>query len=426
VNDTHLAIKRVLAMHQRRRMQRLVVFASGVFVFMLLAWFFTNDGPAPTDSDLIPPPATSDARPPRAPDLLKLTLAAATGVDSKEVAGRPAWTWDTPLLSRTVGANAVALDDLRDLVSQTDWSPNHPTWGLEDLGSNANWDELRQAKAASIAYFARLNDDEAAMQSALELATLARRMQSVTAWPTFYARGIELHQLACECMAEVVRSSHLTSRKLALYQAEFENAAPSDAQLREVLGHFYNFERHIVLDPAARAQARSGKAVPRLFFKPNQTLDLFAKAFRGLRGEVTKTPYARIDPVTTLIGAQGSPLTTLLNPNRSGITHANQRIWPYALLVDRQGLQSARHLLVLTAFAIRRYALDHGSLPQTLSDLLPNYFNDLPKDPFNGEPLHYDAARGLLYSVGQDYRDSGGHVGTTPLSDSYEPTLSVK
>lgn len=32
----------------------------------------------------------------------------------------------------------------------------------------------------------------------------------------------------------------------------------------------------------------------------------------------------------------------------------------------------------------------------------------LPNDPFDGEPVRYDAQRAILYSVGEDFRDDGG------------------
>ncbi len=430
IDAKHLAIKQMLADEQRRRMQKLVAVAMGTFVFMLLAWFYTADDAMPMDNDLLTPEKTLDpsARPPRAPDLLKLALESAVPVGSDTIAGQPAWRWETMLLANTARANAVALDNLRDLVSQKDWSPQHSTWELEDLGTNPKWEDLRLAKTASIAYFAKLNDDESAMQAALELAILAKQMQGVHAWPTFYARGIELHQLACENISELLRTTRLNSRKLAYFQQEFERAAPSETLLHDAMSHYYRFEKELVLSSNSRNRSSTAKRLPRIFFKPNQTLELFAKSFRELRNGATQPPYLSSVsmPIASWIGPPNSPLTTLTSPNRSGITHANQRIWPYAMLVERQGLQSARHVVVLTQFAIRRCAMDHGKLPQTLSDLMPNYLRDLPKDPYNGEPLHYDAQRGVLYSIGQDYKDDGGRIGNTPLSDAFEPTAQVK
>ncbi len=66
--------------------------------------------------------------------------------------------------------------------------------------------------------------------------------------------------------------------------------------------------------------------------------------------------------------------------------------------------------LAAVALAARWYALDHDDrLAQNLRDLVPAYLPALPRDPFTaGEPLRYDAARAIVYSVGEDGADDGG------------------
>ena len=73
--------------------------------------------------------------------------------------------------------------------------------------------------------------------------------------------------------------------------------------------------------------------------------------------------------------------------------------------------------LAAAALAVRRHARDHdGAPPPTLDALVPRYLPRVPADPMAaaGE-LRYDAARGLLWSVGEDSRDDGGDA--TPRPD---------
>jgi hypothetical protein len=60
--------------------------------------------------------------------------------------------------------------------------------------------------------------------------------------------------------------------------------------------------------------------------------------------------------------------------------------------------------------AIQRYRLAAGALPDTLADLVPAYFDDIPKDPFDGNELRYSKrdAGYVIYSVGEDLSDDGG------------------
>jgi hypothetical protein len=60
--------------------------------------------------------------------------------------------------------------------------------------------------------------------------------------------------------------------------------------------------------------------------------------------------------------------------------------------------------------AIQRYRLAKGELPDMLAELVPDYFDTVPKDPFDGNELRYKK-RGtgfVIYSIGEDLSDDGG------------------
>lgn len=71
-----------------------------------------------------------------------------------------------------------------------------------------------------------------------------------------------------------------------------------------------------------------------------------------------------------------------------------------------------RRRMTATALAIRWYAIDHdGQLPESLTDLTPNYLPKIPLDALaNGGPIRYaaDNNRPRLYSVGENGVDDGG------------------
>jgi hypothetical protein len=82
----------------------------------------------------------------------------------------------------------------------------------------------------------------------------------------------------------------------------------------------------------------------------------------------------------------------------------------------REGLMQARdrHLaemrLLICDLAIRAYALDRGHNPAKLTELVPDYLPEAPKDPFSGGQLVYRITPNgyLLYSVGVNRVDDGG------------------
>jgi len=72
--------------------------------------------------------------------------------------------------------------------------------------------------------------------------------------------------------------------------------------------------------------------------------------------------------------------------------------------------ETARQLAV-TGIGLRRYFLRHGSYPQELTALMPEFLPTLPRDPVDGKPLRYRAVGQesfVLYSVGTDGVDDGG------------------
>ncbi len=76
--------------------------------------------------------------------------------------------------------------------------------------------------------------------------------------------------------------------------------------------------------------------------------------------------------------------------------------------VDNSATQKA---LLAVGLALRAYRLDHGAYPAGLSDLVPDYLDAVPNDPFAEDvPLRYriDGDRYILYSVGPDGVDDGG------------------
>ena len=58
--------------------------------------------------------------------------------------------------------------------------------------------------------------------------------------------------------------------------------------------------------------------------------------------------------------------------------------------------------------ALKIYKEQHGKLPESLSELAPEFFPQVPVDDFDGKPFRYLPDKKLIYSVGPDLKDSGG------------------
>mgnify|MGYP003889327817 CR=1 FL=1 len=74
------------------------------------------------------------------------------------------------------------------------------------------------------------------------------------------------------------------------------------------------------------------------------------------------------------------------------------------------------HLQLMTVLALHAFHLKQGRYPATLNELVPEYLQRVPVDPFDdGAPLHYRRRddKYALWSIGPDGVDNGG----VPIDD---------
>lgn len=82
----------------------------------------------------------------------------------------------------------------------------------------------------------------------------------------------------------------------------------------------------------------------------------------------------------------------------------------HSLLAGEQQLLTSLSLSI-TSLAAARYEREHGRYPDALDDLVPEYLDSVPRDPFGaGEPLKYRRTEtgAIIYSIGPNEIDHGG------------------
>jgi hypothetical protein len=85
-----------------------------------------------------------------------------------------------------------------------------------------------------------------------------------------------------------------------------------------------------------------------------------------------------------------------------------------AICFKRSMKAETERSLILSAIALKRYALRFGKSPPTLDILIPEFFASVPADYMDGRPIKYrfnDDRMLVLYSVGEDGKDDGGDSG---------------
>jgi hypothetical protein len=73
--------------------------------------------------------------------------------------------------------------------------------------------------------------------------------------------------------------------------------------------------------------------------------------------------------------------------------------------------------LLTVSLALRAYQVEHQKYPASLAELVPEYLEQIPTDPFSlKQPLRYrvKGEEYLLYSIGPDGTDNEG----TPVAEA--------
>jgi hypothetical protein len=399
---------------------------AGIF---LLGSIYFIDVPPPPDDDLLAGAPADTAPKIAGPERLGTFLGAVNLLTDMQRALKPAWGWDESMLQGFIQNNGSALDALRDLLGTFDWHPHHAAWHQQDLGEHHAWPHVRILLQARVVYLAQAGQERAALDAALDLGRLSQRLQEMWSWPSYTHRAQELHMACVQSVARLLKDTRLPAAELKVCQDDFTTLMPSDGLLQGALHGLYVHEKKLLLGensgepldtmPGGVLHERPG----RLFFKKQETLGLLADACRLLRDEVAEPPTPAGSTART--SRRRSPASLWFQPNGAGQTYFAQKMDAAHELPARHHLGRARHSLVLSLFAVRRYLADHQKLPSGLMDLRPDYLAEVPLDPYSGELPHYDPLRGVLFSVGDNFRAEDGHITDPPMIDPAEPTVEL-
>jgi len=406
----------------------LAILSMGLLALVFIAWLYVDDQAAGLDQDLLFRRPLDQAVTIQTPEKFRKLLNSLVPFDTSQTQGKPPWLWDTPSLSRVVQSNGAALDNLRDLLEDLDWHPTHAAWHAADPCTDPRWQQLMVLKQAEAAYLSRRMLEDAAFVAAIDLAELGWRLEPIWAWPSCYQRSLEAQTLASQTLADLLRQTRLPERTLRQFQRQFSDCQPTTKMLEGALNAFYVHEKKLILGPKS---GENLETLPggvqwlrpgRLFFKPHETLQHFATAFRQIKEEAL-APLV----LTAEVRLKDNPAAEMsYQPNSAGLAYYHQRMKTYTPMPAALGLMRARGNLVITLFAVRRCIAEKKMLPTTLEQLRTlNYLLDLPLDPFSGTPLQFSLEKGLIWSVGTDLKSANGAATEPPMSDDTEPTVQL-
>jgi hypothetical protein len=169
------------------------------------------------------------------------------------------------------------------------------------------------------------------------------------------------------------------------------------------------------LGPGARSKWELWLVRIPYIYKPNMTKWLIADHCRYFIANAGQ-PYAKfkrgypdsLKMPTTMLGKAG----IFFRPNLAGK-------YTFALLTSNleqflteKGVLSSYISALQLKIALRLYEQQHGELPNDLSDLVPKFIKEIPRDPYDDKPFRYSKTDKKIWAIGGDLVDQGGKAYT--------------
>ncbi len=357
---------------------------------------------------------------------------------------------DGPMLANLNDAETDALAarkllaDNTTALTQAEAALSRPEMQFEEFRSMAqgfpylsDFMHLAQLQVAHARL--RFYDGEQTRALAELLATLefGRRVQAGGGTLVHWLVGVFIETSALSCLAEIVDDPTFSSQDL-LASIAAASGADLDANLfGEVMRREYQFLDSAVdlvaNDPKTITNVSVGVSLPTsvttvgpLLFRQNRTRRMFAEATREVV-TASQHPFSEIEARTPSLRPYPGPFPALqlLSTNATGRLLYQIAMPVYETVIKRKSEINTRRAMTATLLALRCHWLDHGTLPERLDDLVPEYLSAMPLDDFDGKPLRYSREKRRLWSIGQDLIDQGGAADPDDnKQQKLEPTIA--
>ena len=279
--------------------------------------------------------------------------------------------------------------------------------------------KVLEARARLARQAGRLEEAVADVRVALRFGDL---VQKDAACLINYLVGMAIYSSAAEAAQEVARDPATPPEALARLAETLQETGSFERGLRLALQAEYRMGCHVVDDlrhrqgPDAMADFFGTdveswlRMMGRLrrsnaFFKPNQTKRMLGEFYRKVIADIPKI-YADLPPEK--VEEEPVRKLSLLKPNAIGrfvldlLAPAIGRILETRCKLE--AIAAGTGLVV----ACQRFERERGRWPAELSELVPDYLEAVPRDPYDGTGFRYSAEKGLAWAVGRNLTDEGG------------------
>jgi hypothetical protein len=410
------------------------VFCLVSFLVLLGVLFIPWDVQAPDDSDLHYTPPTLDAgknaftgleaagvacvtRFPKAgePERLWTDLIMAIGSKSEK--------WDPAFADEVLKANEASFIELeKGLACERYASPM-----CQDFNTLLPWLQRHKRSTQLLCLKSKraqlVGDPVAAAKSATQAWRLGRLVTDDANGLVEWLVGIACQSIGLARMNEVISDAKTPEQVLRDLLAQLDGWHPQGIirGCKQAMQEEYRGSRKIV-DECRRGNA--GKFIDSNKFldcwgripysiKPNMMARLMVPLYRNTIENADRI-YAKVNldypgkPKYPVTGADETAI--FVGPNGLGKVLFFSFAPTSDRVISKKCYIQAYVASLRLKIALRLYEQKHGQLPDNLTALVPEYLNEVPQDPYDGNQFRYSKAGRKIWTIGFDLIDHGGNL----------------
>jgi hypothetical protein len=342
--------------------------------------------------------------------------------------------WDDSLAADILETNRTCLNSFDEAMKQPFLLvPEHKSFDQGESYLNG-WLRLAMLKSIQFNSLHRAKKDPEALGIAFDILNFGQRVENSGGPTGDYFIGEDIKRDGLARMRQMAVDTTLSQTNLLQVFHELNAFGPNWEGLTNALKVEYTAQGHYLDDTAkgnlmgttnSDSERVAMSIVMQPLFSAGKTKVELAQADRYVLAHLSK-PYVGIDlSQLSLRDTNSSAFEQLMSGNLMG---------GFYLEMLSIGLEwvpnvKSRETVSLTAtqlmLALKVYDMRHGKLPDSLSELVPEFFPQVPLDDFDGKPFRYLPDKKIIYSVGPCLKDLGGQERTKYSDDNYNLTYKI-
>jgi hypothetical protein len=327
--------------------------------------------------------------------------------------------WNDSLAADVLEKNQVCLDSFDEAMQQPFLLAPEISAFDEDISYLEGWRQLCNLNSIQIFFLHRAKKDKEAFDRAVEIIKFGQRVENSGGPIIHYTVGSGVKSGGLWSIRQMLADTTLGQTDLVQAIGKLNGLGPNREGLTNALKLEYEIQRNLVDDFAAgkipdttnsafvRAMTSAGM---KAFLNAKKTKMEFAQGDRFLFGYFSK-PYAEIpwsNRPNMNIETNDDLVQRLASGNAVGDGLYTMVDWSLESLAKGKSREAVNVTATQLLLALKIYKMQHGKLPDSLSELIPEFFPQVPLDDFDGKPFRYLPDKKIIYSVGPCLKDLDG------------------